>query len=152
MIEFRLSTFRDCEELAPIMRQADVKEAKASHGLDPLGALVTCLQNSKQPETILVDGQIVAMCGVGHSGLVGYPWLLGSRGLVSNAKKLHSLVVPWLENYQEQYKLLYNYVAVENQTSVRWLRQLGFVMIRLIPDHGVLRQPFYEFVRIQKCV
>lgn len=148
MIKFKPSTIEDCYELAPIMRQTDVEEVKASHGLSPLGALITSLQNSKYPQTILADDKVIGMRGVGHAGPVGYPWLLGSQGVVRHAKTLHATAKPWVDSYLDEYDILYNYVAENNRVAIRWLQRLGFVMIRRIPDHGVLRKPFYEFVRI----
>lgn len=149
MIEFKPSKLEDCYELARTMRPVDAREVKASHGLTPLGALMLSCQNSKNPQTIFVDGKIVAMCGVGHAGPVGFPWLLGSTELVRHVKSLHALAKPWVDNVVKDYQLLYNHVSEENQVAIRWLKRLGFVMIKRIPDYGVLRQPFYEFVRIE---
>ena len=42
-----------------------------------------------------------------------------------------------------------NYVDERNTTSIRWLKHLGFVLIKRIEDYGVGKKPFYEFVRIQ---
>lgn len=148
MIEFKPSKLEDCYKLAPIMRDADVNEVRASHGLSPLGALITSTQASKRPQTIYYNDKVIGMRGVGHAGPVGYPWLLGSVDILRNAKTLHSTAKPWVDSYLGEYQILYNYVAAENKASIRWLKKLGFVMVQYIPEHGMLKKPFYEFVRI----
>lgn len=149
MIEFKHSTVEHCYELAPNMRETDAKEVLASNGLDPLSALIASIQNSRKPETIYANGKMVGMRGVGHAGTVGYPWLLGTPEMVSFAKSLHATAKPWVDNYLLEYPLLYNYVSEDNRAAILWLKRLGFVMIRYVPDYGIMKKPFYEFVRIK---
>ena len=41
-----------------------------------------------------------------------------------------------------------NYVDARNITSIKWLKHLGFVLIKRVEEFGVGKKPFYEFVRI----
>jgi len=152
LITFTPSTLDDCDTLAPKMRLVDVEEVKASSGVTPLEALVMSKRFTKNTQTISVDNEVVGMCGIASLGPVGSPWLLGSDGLRANAKHLLPLSKEWLNTHGSNYQLMYNYVSAENRSSIRWLKYLGFNLIRFIPKHGVGEQPFYEFVRIKEDV
>ena len=58
----------------------------------------------------------------------------------------------WVEKINNDYPLLLNYVHADNTVSKRWLKSLGFQFIDLIKEHGVGREPFYQFVRIKNNV
>jgi len=152
VITFTPSTFRDCQKMAPSMRHIDLKEVKASSGLDPYQALITSINLDGVSDTIRVNDEIVAMCGVVDGGNIGVPWMLGTCNLRRNAKSLLPLSKKWLKEHGDKYDLLFNYVSSDNLSSIRWLKYLGFSLIRYIPHHGVGRSPFYEFVRIKQNV
>jgi len=134
------------------MRLVDVKEVKDAGGLDPYQALLTSINLTGISNTIRVDNDIVAMCGVVDVGKHGVPWMLGTDALKKNAKKLLPLSKQWIEDNCSKHELLYNYVSADNLSSIRWLKYLGFSLIRYIPLYGAGKAPFYEFVRIKQNV
>ena len=50
----------------------------------------------------------------------------------------------YLNEMQEGYNNLYNYVYAENYTSIRWLKWMGFTMEDVAP-HGPFGEPFHRF-------
>lgn len=152
MIKFTPSKLKDCMTLAPKMRHVDVKEIRASSGLPPYDALAFSINLEGINETIWVNDKIVAMCGIADKGTIGIPWMLGTDTLKKNAKSLLPISKKWVEKHGAKFDLMFNYVSAENLSSIRWLKYLGFTLIRYIPEHGVGRKPFYEFVRIKEDV
>ena len=148
----RLATINDCNNLGPRLREADKKELKASCGLGPVTALTLSLKGSVNAY-VLADktDTAVLMFGVVASpqDSVGVPWMLGSNGIYKHTRKLTTECKMWLEFIHKDYDLLFNYVHSENPKAIRWLQWMGFTMVRLIPDYGVGKQPFYEFVKVK---
>ena len=44
--------------------------------------------------------------------------------------------------------VLYNCVYAENRSAIKWLKTLGFTFVKLHPEYGHMKKPFFEFVRI----
>lgn len=148
----RLATINDCNLLGPKLREADKEELKVSCGLGPVTALTRSLQAS-DAAYVAVDeaGVPILMFGVVNSGQVsvGVPWMLGGKGIYQHTKQLKAECKQWLDVVHTDYDLLFNYVHAENPKAIRWLQWMGFTMIQLIPDFGVGKEPFYEFVKVK---
>lgn len=150
---YRPSVLGDCDLIAPYMRTQDVKEIAYSHGLTPLDSLQRCCISSQECNTIVhADGTVVGMFGVCDSGAAASPWLLGTDKLLETKRVMLPVAAKWVEEMNVKYPLLLNYAHVENTVSIKWLKSLGFKFIKLEQEHGVGKQPFYQFVRIGKCV
>jgi len=150
----RLATIDDCNKLGPRLRAADKRELKASCGYGPVTALTLSLKASDDA-FVLADEQDspVLMFGVVNAGQdIGVPWMLGSNGIYQHTRQLKAECKKWLEFLHEDYGLLYNYVHAENPKAIRWLQWMGFTMVQLVPDFGVGKQPFYEFVKVKQNV
>lgn len=50
---------------------------------------------------------------------------------------------------QAQTPILFNCVDQRNEVHINWLRWLGFKFVRIIPEYGIQKLPFIEFVRIR---
>lgn len=147
---YRPSTFQDCRDMAPYMREQDAKEVMASSGATPLQALQASYNASSECSTIIhEDGSIVGMFGVADCGHFASPWLLGTDKLTETKRVMLPVADEWVEGLLDQYPLLLNYVDAENTVSKKWLKSLGFKFIKLIEDYGVGKKPFYQFVRIK---
>jgi|TARA_R110000823_G_scaffold89656_4_gene198743 hypothetical protein len=148
----RLASIDDCNKLGPKLREADKRELKASCGYGPVTAL-TLSMNASDNAYVLADkdDMAVLMFGVVSSpqDSVGVPWMLGSNGIYKHTRKLTTECKTWLEFIHKDYDLLFNYVHAENPKAIRWLQWMGFTMVRLIPDYGVGKEPFYEFVKVK---
>lgn len=151
MAFYRASTVDDCEQLAPRMREADAREVKASGGYTPLGALLMSFAYSEETNSIIHNDKVIGMFGVSECDESGWgvPWLLGSDEIVDIGFQFLRESKHWIKGVQDQYPLLYNYVAAENTAAVTWLRFLGFKFIREIENFEDGGLTFYEFVRIK---
>jgi len=151
--DYRTSRVEDCAVVAPLMRSQDVTEVMYSNGLDPLEALTASFEASQVCNTIVHgDGSLVGMFGVADNGVFGCPWLLGTDRLPEISRQFIPRAREWVLEMNDTYPLLLNYVHSKNTVSKRWLKSLGFEFIKLEKEFGVGKQPFYQFVRIQKNV
>tara|TARA_R100001369_G_scaffold86882_1_gene121808 strand:- start:327 stop:782 length:456 start_codon:yes stop_codon:yes gene_type:complete len=149
MAHYRDSTQEDVFELAAKMRLADIREVKASSGFTPIEALQLGF-DSGRPQSIIHKGEIIGMFGCAHvDDLTGCPWMLGSDKIPLIKRDLLTQSVDWVKEVQQQYPLLINYVDARNKVAIKWLSHIGFSFVKLVPDFGVERIPFYEFVRIK---
>lgn len=151
---YRRSTFADCRDLAPRMRSQDANEVMASSGTTPYEALKQSY-NASAPECFTIiheDGEIVGMFGLSDCGHFASPWLLGSDKLPETKRVMLPVSAEWVEEKNNQYPLLLNYVHADNTVSMKWLKALGFKFIRLDKEYGVGKEPFYQFVRIKENV
>jgi len=147
---YRPSTFQDCRDMAPNLREQDVNEIMASSGSQPFEALWASFDASEECFTIIhEDGDIAGMFGVSYNGHFASPWLLGTDKLTETKRVMLPVAAKWVEEKVDQYSLLLNYVDVDNTVSRKWLKSLGFKFIKLIDDYGVGKKPFYQFVRIK---
>ena len=150
---YRPARFEDCRELAPNMRSQDVKEIGYSHGLNPLRSLQEGYRLSQVCNSVIhEDGSVVGMFGVADQGVVASPWLLGADKLIDTRKEFIPQAIEWVEEMSSIYPILTNFVHVDNTVSLAWLKSLGFEFIKLDKEYGVGKKPFYQFVRINKCV
>lgn len=141
------STEAHAIELAANMRQADIDEIKASHGVNPLRGSVISYRLSEACFTGMVDNQVACTYGVIRRHVMsnrGMPWLLttdlveryavpfllGSRDVIARIKNAFG----YLENYAD----------IRNVVALRWLRWLGFRMSHAEP-WGVERRLFQRF-------
>jgi len=148
MATYRSSTKEDCFILAPLMREQDKVEVMFSHGVEPLEALLACLE-SHECNTIVHQGQPVGMFGIHPvDDLTASPWMLGTDKIPEIARDVMKVSSQWVKDKNKEYPILVNYVHEDNEVSKVWLRKLGFTFIQLIDDYGVGKQPFYEFTRI----
>ena len=116
-------------ELAANMRQADIDEIRASHGVNPLTGSMMSFDLSEASFVGTVDGRPGCMYGVVRRHAMsnaGMPWLLttplvekhpvrflvGSRDVIVQMK----LAFAYLENWAD----------IRNVAALKWLRLLGF--------------------------
>lgn len=128
-LEIRKSKQSDILPIAFNMRVADAKEVYDSHLYSPYKALTKGMNSSGDSWTIVIDGVPIGMVGVSNRTLitkVGTPWLLGTDSLLNDKKLFLRVSRVVLKNISEGYKLLENYVSVENKSAIRWIEYLGF--------------------------
>lgn len=154
MAHYRPAKLSDCMQLAPRLREADVKELAASSGEEPLEALIISLQVSSECNAIIDDdGLVIGLFGVAIVDEdLGTPWLLGADGIKDISREFIRGCHSWVNQIQEEFPVLCNFVHAENKIAIRWLKKLGFTIINLVPEFGVGKEPFYEFVRIKSNV
>ena len=150
---YRPARFEDCREVAPLMRSQDADEVMASSGLRPLKALQESYRVSQVMNSVIhEDGSVVGMFGLSVGEVYACPWLLGTDKLIETRREFIPQAKKWVEEMNDEYPLLINFVHADNTVSKRWLKSLGFEFIKLHKEYGVGRQPFYQFVRMKKHV
>jgi len=154
MIEARLAEPKDAFLLGPRMRQEDVDEVKACSGLFPAEALLLGVEKSVECYTLWAGDQPLAMYGIveDQNPSIGCIWLLGSDLIYEHRVAFLRISRPWIERFQSQYPILYNYIDARNTVHIRWLQWLGFSFISEHPEYGVEKRLFYQFIRINTNV
>ena len=137
------------EHIALHMRVEDQEEIMLSHGATPKEAIDYSYAHSEICDGIEGDdGMPIGLCGVCSDGTI---WMVGTDELTSKRSYRIDLIKKgreWVDSLLKTYNVLYNYVYAENTSAIKWLKALGFTFIKLHPEYGHLKKPFYEFVRI----
>jgi len=141
------ATTAHADIMAPRMRDADVKEAWASHKLRPRAALVHAALVSRDPKVGLADGEPICMFGIGKLSPFdeeAHPWLLGTDQLEQHAFAFLHRNKAYLAEAREEHPVLRNYVDARNLASIKWLTWLGFTIFPAEPygPFGAMFHPF----------
>ncbi len=134
-------------QLARTMREADKQEVWATRHYTPLEALEKSVAHTPDPRTVLANGKIVCMFGVGRVTLLsttGIPWMLGSDLVESHSIPFLRRSLDYRDAMLDIYTVLKNYVDERNVLAIRWLRWLGFTIEPAEP-FGVEQRPFHAF-------
>lgn len=141
----------DAAGLAPRLRMADLQEIQAASGLPPITALLEGAELSAPSCTVIGNSGFVAgMFGIVPEGTFGRVWLLGSDELVTPPLSRQFLreCRSYLAVMERPYLAIGNVIDERNRLHVRWLKWLGFTFINRLPEYGVERRPFLEFIKL----
>jgi hypothetical protein len=109
------------------MRQEDKDEIWHLARSTPGDALRAGYLGGNYCRTVLKDGHVVAIFGIGgKEGEVGIPWMLASDLLKEIRKPFLREAKAYLEEMSEGYPLLFNIAWTKNTEHIRWLKWLGF--------------------------
>ena len=149
---WRKSILSDVVELAANMRQEDKEEVLAYSGSSPQEALFYCFFNSKPCMTMVGrKGNLMGMYGVVPcSPKVGRIWMLGHKTMINDYKDVRDFLKYSpieLQKFHCNYPLLYTYVDERNTTHIKWIKWMGFSIIKKHATFGAAGIPFYEFVK-----
>tara|TARA_S200000501_G_scaffold212111_1_gene199318 strand:- start:230 stop:724 length:495 start_codon:yes stop_codon:yes gene_type:complete len=149
---WRKSILSDVVELAANMRLEDKAEVLAYSGSQPKEALFYCFFNSKPCMTMVGrKGNLMGMYGVVPcSPKVGRIWMLGHETMTDDYKDVRDFLKYSpieLQKFHCNYPLLYNYVDERNTTHIKWIKWMGFSIIKKHATFGAAGTPFYEFVK-----
>lgn len=153
--QIRDATLDDVYSIAKRLRYGDQDELQALHGglVPPLAVIAASRVSSDICRVGGIGGLPLVIHGVapmpGVPG-VGVPWMLGTHEVETRALARLALrhCASEVQEMNELYPLLVNYVDDRNTLSKRWLKWLGFSFISRRP-HGIEQRPFIEFVRMQ---
>jgi hypothetical protein len=147
VIEIAGSQAADAGQLAPLMRQADIEEVRASSGSTPLEALERAFAVSSLCFTAWRGDTPLAMFGVNEiAERIGVIWFLGSDAATEDPRAFARLTKYWLKAIQQEFDILTNVVDERNEIHVRWIDKMGFTFTVFHVEHGVEKRPFMEFV------
>lgn len=141
----------EAEEIAAIVRQADIDEICEGLELDMVHALRMCFGGSLKASKIVVDGKIVAVFGDSVHDMqlgVGVPWLISTVHVGTRARAFLKVCRGEVEEMLTRHRTLLNFVDARNVKAIRWLRWLGFEFFDPIP-YGPKGLDFYPFQKLR---
>lgn len=143
------ATAADAHELEANLRPADRRELEEVSGKPALSGLLLGVLVSDPALTLRTpDGALIGLLGVIRQGPGrGLVWMSGTNELAKRSVAFLRGSRDVIAKLQEQYPTLYNAVDARNEVHIRWLRWLGFHLIRAT-HQGPNRVPVYEFARI----
>ncbi len=146
----RVARYGDIAPIAANMRQADITELAAAHGLsvDMRALLEESWRSASAAWTFTVHSEPVAMMGVSPvgEGRVGAPWLLSSERVARlSPRQVLEYTKRYMPDVLRDYELLANYVHVDNEVSIGWLRHAGFTVAKSPTPWGKYGEPFLLF-------
>lgn len=119
-------TESDVAYLSEHMKPQDVLELKAALGVTPLAGLQLSLEQATEAHTLEVNGLPVAIGGISETRYGGLAWVLTVDDVKSFGRELTAHAIQLTDHYLDRFGQLYNYVALSNVVSLRWLERLGF--------------------------
>ena len=151
MLEHRLATIDDAVQISHMLRQRDVDEIYASHGMTPLDGVTLSFHNSVRCWVTTLDGVPLAIYGVAPSDhpKYGVPWLLATDELHRHRKALLSQSRFGLQEMHKLFPFLTNFVDERNEDSIKYLKWLGFEFPQRFEQFGYEGRPFWQFIRKQ---
>ena len=140
----------DAYELSHNLREIDIEELNAGSDTSPIDALLGGFGGKgTKTKTIINEDKVIGMFGVGdcpHYEEYGVIWLLGSDGIDKINKQFLKESRRYVNDLQEPYKVVYNWVHPANWKSLKWLQFCGFE-VREKRKIGIKNQEFYLMIR-----
>jgi hypothetical protein len=135
------------------LKSEDVEEAKASMGLSAEEALVYTLESSKYKWVIIHNDKIEAVFGISEvSPEIGLMWEVSTDAINNFKKSFLQISKQGVQEAQELYPILMNFVSENNTTTIKWLKYLGFTIEYdrrvILADGDTI---FYRFYRTKGC-
>lgn len=137
------------------MRQSDIDEVRASGSAPPEDVVRQSLQLSSIAFCVESDTHgPCAMFGAAPGGLpgLGIVWMLGTDGIRKEGYSIARKTRTYFDELNREYPVLWNMIDGRNSLSMRWLRWGGFELLRLHPEYGPEKRPFYSFARTTERV
>lgn len=149
----RMATRQDAREIAKDLREADLAEMRAVLGdvEDPADPLIYGVDNSVYPMVGLINGKPASIFGVIRDPInahIGCIWMMGTDDIVAHKKTFLEHSKPCLATLFDSFQLLWCCMDKRNKVHARWVKWLGFTLLREIPSFGEQRRPFLEFAKI----
>ena len=147
--DFKISpaTKAHAVELAAHMRQADIDEIRASHGVNPLTGSMMSFDLSEASFAGMVDGNVGCIYGVVRRHTLsdcGMPWLLTTDLVERYAVPFLLGSRQVLNDIKKAYGYLENFADIRNVVALQWLKWMGFSLCHAEP-WGVERRLFQRF-------
>lgn len=144
----RRALWGDIAHIAKNMRQADRDEVWAAFRHSPGDALACSLRVSPLAWTIQLEGEPIAMFGVGCQCALddnGSPWLLGTDAIERVAIEFLRCSKHYIGLMLERFSVLENWADERNVRSIQWLKWCGFHFNETAP-FGIDQLPFVRFL------
>ena len=152
----RKATKEDARDIASRLRHEDRREALDYIGVSPALILPHATEN---PDTWVGcgdDGRPEVIFGVepleGVEG-VGIVWLMATEEIARDYKKQIQFLRKSrevIEDLQDKYPILGNYVDERNELHLKWCKWLGFSVLKRVEKWGWRGKPFIQIIRTRK--
>ena len=152
MADWRESVLPDVAYVARHLREADRQEIMAGSGEEPLSVLLRGFLESQPCYTIVSnEGVPIGLFGVvpSYDPMVGGCWAVMTDEIRTIRIEFLRKCGDVIEQLNEKWPILFNYVDARNELHIKWLRAMGFTFIKVHQEHGVEKRPFIEFVRVR---
>lgn len=129
MVEVVTAKKKHAEQLAPKLRDIDVREIKVANPDSSIKELLKlCITTSSESWAIVDDKSCIALFGVRDmENNSGIPWMLSSPEFFTKYYRRFIKETPdWLDKIWGTKTYLFNYISKDNSTSIKWLTKLGF--------------------------
>ena len=146
---------QDGIDLGPNLRQADKDEIQAAVGAEPSKALMESIKLSGDTgytvKDLETDEPLACFGTAPYDMNMGVVWFLGSDELFKKSRMsfLRNSAF-WVEKLFGDFSLLFNVVDSRNKVHIRWLKWLDFKFIADIPEFGVEKRMFHQFVKYKE--
>ncbi len=143
----------DVSFVAANMRQEDRDECFALSGTNAVQSLFSSYFISNPCMTIVSrHGQPMGMWGVSRiCKTSGRVWMLGCKNMLDDSRDKYEFLRQSrieLKKLHQQFPVLFNYIDARNTVHLRWLKFMGFSIIKKHEKFGYENLPFYEFAKI----
>lgn len=136
----------EADEIAKIVRQADIDEITGALGIEMVNGLRVCFGGSCKASKIVVGDKIVAVFGDAiHDRDTGVPWLISTIHVEKRAKQFLRVCKPEVHEMLTRHAQLVNFVDARNTQAIRWLKWLGFEFGEETVPYGPKGYAFYGF-------
>ena len=142
-IEVRRSLKTDTFEL----KQDDCNEVYWSHGLMPDEAIEMSLDSSLVSFTVWIDGKPEIIFGINPVSILGNSaiiYMLSSERIKDIGLRFARHSREYVDYFLSYYSHLFNYISVENHSSITWLKMLGAKFYE-VENYGIYNKPFVKF-------
>lgn len=151
MVEIRPIQVGDIAAIAPHIKEADMVELRAVSSADTLTALRESVAGSDLALTFHYGGEVLGIFGYQRRPQGAVVWMVSTPGILkcgkSFTKQAKSIMDEWSARCPP---LLWNYVYSGNQTTIEWLKVLGFRIHSTVPSYGSHMEPYHCMTRERK--
>ena len=141
--------------LGPNLRQADKDEIQAALGKEPSEVLVESIRLSGDTgytvKDLETDEPLACFGTTPFNETMGLVWFLGSNELFKKSRiSFLRNSEFWVEKLFGDFDVLFNVVDSRNKVHIRWLKWLEFEFIGDIPEFGVEKRMFHQFMKCKE--
>lgn len=146
MFQIERTTILHIAKLIKDMRDEEIAEIWASHGVRPEDIILYLTESSRDVSTVLYKGKVLCITGIVPFSLisdVASPWLLTTNEMKKYPRILLKGTKFFLDKWKKEYRILENQVDARYTASLRWAKWAGFTIYDAEP-YGYLQLPFHR--------
>lgn len=151
-VHIRDAVISDARDVAPLLRQADIRDIKAKSDRTVLQVLKNGIKNSDPVYAIVnSNNKPFALFGVvpdEYDKCKGLVWHVGTDDIARYSRFYLRNTRKWIDRLHSRYRVLWNCADPANEAQVRWMLWCGFTVHRRIECYGVCQKPYLELWKV----